>query len=101
MNNNSDEFEVLRKIDTNSKASQRNMAYDLGFSLGKLNYCLKALRKKGFIKIKNFKKSKSKSNYAYLLTPKGFSHKSKMAYFFMKQKFQEYEDLKKELEDKP
>jgi len=100
MNNNNDEFEVLRKIDTNSKASQRNMAYELGFSLGKLNYCLKALRKKGFIKIKNFKKSKNKSNYVYLLTPKGFSHKSKMAYFFMKQKFKEYEDLKKELENK-
>ena len=82
MNNNNDEFEVLRKIDTNSKASQRNMAYELGFSLGKLNYCLKALKKKGYIKIKNFKNSKDKSNYAYLLTPKGFAHKSKMAYFF-------------------
>ncbi len=100
MNNNNDEFEVLRKIDTNSKASQRNMAYELGFSLGKLNYCLKALKKKGYIKIKNFKNSKDKSNYAYLLTPKGFAHKSKMAYFFMKQKLKEYEDLKKELENK-
>tara|TARA_B100000401_G_C52210642_1_gene441337 strand:- start:54 stop:356 length:303 start_codon:yes stop_codon:yes gene_type:complete len=100
MNNNNDEFEVLRKIDTNSKASQRNMAYELGFSLGKLNYCLKALKKKGYIKIKNFKNSKDKSNYAYLLTPKGFAHKSKMAYFFMKQKLREYEDLKKELENK-
>ena len=100
MNNNNDEFEVLRKIDTNSKASQRNMAYELGFSLGKLNYCLKALKKKGYIKIKNFKNSKDKINYAYLLTPKGFAHKSKMAYFFMKQKLREYEDLKKELENK-
>ncbi len=100
MNNNNDEFEVLRKIDTNSKASQRNMAYELGFSLGKLNYCLKALKKKGYIKIKNFKNSKDKSNYAYLLTPKGFAHKSKMAYFFMKQKLKEYEDLKKELQNK-
>ena len=100
MNNNNDEFEVLRKIDTNSKASQRNMAYELGFSLGKLNYCLKALKKKGYIKIKNFKNSKDKTNYAYLLTPKGFAHKSKMAYFFMKQKLKEYEDLKKELENK-
>lgn len=100
MNNNNDEFEVLRKIDTNSKASQRNMAYELGFSLGKLNYCLKALKKKGYIKIKNFKNSKDKTNYAYLLTPKGFAHKSKMAYFFMKQKLREYEDLKKELENK-
>ena len=97
MNNNNDEFEVLRKIDTNSKASQRNMAYELGFSLGKLNYCLKALKKKGYIKIKNFKNSKDKTNYAYLLTPKGFAHKSKMAYFFMKQKLREYEYLKKEL----
>ena len=98
MNNNNDEFEILRKIDVNLKVSQRNMAYELGFSLGKLNYCLKALKKKGFIKIRNFKNSKNKSDYVYLLTPKGFTHKSKMAYFFMKQKLKEYEELKKEIE---
>ena len=52
-----DHFEVLRKIDKNPKTSQRKMAGDLGFSLGKLNYCLKALQKKGLVKIKNFQKS--------------------------------------------
>ena len=53
-----DNFEVLRKIHKNPKASQREMAQELGFSLGKLNYCLKALKKKGFVKINNFKKKK-------------------------------------------
>ena len=97
---NQDHFDVMREIQKQPQTSQRDLAEQLGFSLGKLNYCLKALKKKGYIKIKNFKNSKDKSNYAYLLTPKGFAHKSKMAYFFMKQKLKEYEDLKKELENK-
>ena len=98
--NKSNEFEVLRRIENNSKSSQRDLAEKLGFSLGKLNYCLKALRKKGLIKIKNFSKNKNKLNYAYFLTPKGILHKTKMGYFFMKQKISEYEELKKELEIK-
>ena len=68
MNNNKifrtdDHFEVLRKIDKNSKISQRKLAEDLGFSLGKLNYCLKALQNKGLVKIKNFGKKKNKIRY--------------------------------------
>ena len=97
---NVDELEVLRKIDHNPESSQRDLAYRLGFSLGKLNYCLKSLRKKGHVKIQNFKKNKNKLNYNYLLTPKGAAYKSKMLYFFLKQKAKEYDEIKKELENK-
>ena len=96
---NNDEFNVLRKINLNPKTKQRDLAIQLGFSLGKLNYCIRALKKKGFIKIKNFKKNENKLNYVYLLTPKGISHKTKMAFFFMKQKMNEYEELKKEIKN--
>ena len=92
-------FELLRKINSGPNLNQRELAEKLGFSLGKLNYCLKALKEKGFVKIKNFKKSKKKLNYSYLLTPRGISYKSKMAYYFMKQKIEEYEEIKKEIED--
>ena len=91
------EFDVLRVIGHNPKTNQRDLAQKLGFSLGKLNYCLKALRDKGFIKISNFNKKDNKLNYAYLLTPKGISHKYTMAYYFMRQKIKEYEELKKEI----
>ena len=93
-----DHFEVLRKIEKQPKSSQRNLAEELGFSLGKLNYCLKALREKGLIKIKNFTKNKNKFNYAYVLTPKGISEKTKLTINFMQRKMYEYEELKKELE---
>tara|TARA_B100001063_G_C16342884_1_gene347606 strand:- start:92 stop:406 length:315 start_codon:yes stop_codon:yes gene_type:complete len=97
---NLDELEVLRKIENNPEYSQRDLAYKLGFSLGKLNYCIKTLRKKGHVKIQNFKKNQNKLNYNYLLTPKGISHKTKMLYYFLKQKAKEYEEIKKELKKK-
>ena len=65
--NEEDKLEVLRKIQKNPKSSQRELASDLGFSLGKLNYCMKALKQKGLIKINNFKKNKNKLNYLYVL----------------------------------
>ena len=71
--NNQDYFNVLRKIQKNPNLTQREFAKELGFSLGKLNYCLKALKEKGLIKIQNFKKNKNKLNYIYILTPKGIS----------------------------
>jgi len=95
-----DHFEVLRKILKKPESSQREMAEELGFSLGKLNYCLKALKEKGFIKMKNFKNNPNKLNYFYVLTPKGISEKTKLTVNFMKKKFQEYEELKKELKKK-
>ena len=65
MDNKSDQFEVMRKIQNNPDSSQREMAEELGFSLGKLNYCLKALQEKGLVKIRNFKKNPKKFNYVY------------------------------------
>ena len=96
--NSEDYFKILRKIQKDPKYSQRKLAHELGFSLGKLNYCLNALKDKGLIKIKNFTKNPNKLNYVYVLTPKGFSEKAKLTLNFMKRKMQEYEDLKKELE---
>jgi len=98
---NDDHFEVLRKIDKGSKISQRKMAEDLGFSLGKLNYCLKALQNKGLVKIKNFQKKKDKIGYIqYVITPKGIAERTKLTVNFMKRKMEEYDELKKELEGK-
>lgn len=99
MNDNQDHFEVLRKIKSNPNSSQRELANELGFSLGKLNYCLKALKYKGLIKIGNFKKNPNKLGYAYILTPKGISTKTKLTLNFMKKKMQEYDELKKEIEE--
>ena len=76
MKNNPDHFNVLRKIQNKPKATQRELASELDFSLGKLNYCLKALRGKGLIKIENFKKNPNKINYIYILTPKGIATKN-------------------------
>ena len=93
--NNPDEFNLLRKIENKPGQPQREMAKDLGFSLGKLNYCMQALKEKGLIKIKNFKNNKSKLNYLYVITPKGISEKTQMTVRFMKLKMREYDELKK------
>ena len=98
-NKNQDEFNVLRKIKQNPSLSQRKMAKELGFSLGKLNYCLNALIEKGLVKIQNFNKNPKKINYIYLLTPKGISLKTNLTISFMKRKMAEYDELKKELEE--
>ena len=75
------------------------MAEELGFSLSKLNYCLKSLKSKGLVKINNFSKQKNKINYIqYILTAKGISERTKLTINFMKRKMKEYDDLKKELE---
>ena len=92
-----DEFEILRKIQKKPRTNQRELAEELGFSLGKLNYCLKALKLKGLIKLKNFKKNPKKINYFYVLTPKGLSEKTNLTINFMKRKMKEYDELKKEL----
>ncbi len=86
MKDNQDHFELLRKIEKKPEASQRELAEDLGFSLGKLNYCLKSLRTKGLIKIKNFNKNPKKINYLYVLTPEGITTKTKLTLNFMKKK---------------
>jgi EPS-associated MarR family transcriptional regulator len=99
MNKDSDLFNLLRKIRFKSNFSQREMAKDLGFSLGKLNYCIKALNQKGLIKIQNLKKKKYKFSYVkkYVLTKKGIDHRIKITMEFMKRKMNEYDELKKEI----
>ena len=97
---NQDHFDLLRKIQNKPNSSQRQLANELGFSLGKINYCLNELKKKGLIKIKNFKKNPNKVNYIYILTPKGISEKTKLTINFMKKKMQEYDQLKSELNKK-
>jgi EPS-associated MarR family transcriptional regulator len=100
MKKNQDYFSVLRKIQNKPESTQRELAADLGFSLGKLNYCLNALKLKGFVKISNFKNNKNKFGYIYILTPKGISEKTKLTINFMKRKLKEYDELKNELEKK-
>ncbi len=100
MKDNPDHFELLRKINRKPESTQRELAHELGFSLGKLNYCLKELQKKGLIKIENFKKNPNKINYLYVLTPEGLAAKTKLTINFMKKKMKEYDELKKEIEDK-
>ena len=88
----------LRKINNEPRASQRKLAEELGFSLGKLNYVLKALKEKGFVKIKNFQNQKNKIKYIqYVITPKGVSERTKLTINFMKRKMKEYDELKNEL----
>ena len=97
MDEKQDHFDLLRKIKERPASTQRELASDLGFSLGKLNYCLKSLKKKGHIKLKNFRNNKNKINYAYILTPRGIAIKTKLTMNFMKRKMKEYNELVKEL----
>ena len=98
MKDNQDYFEILRKIYNKPDSSQREIAVNLGFSLGKLNYCLKALQQKGLVKIENFNKKQDKVKYIqYILTPKGIVEKTNITIRFMKQKMSEYDELKLEL----
>ena len=98
MINEQDKFEVLRKIEKTPASSQRELAEELGFSLGKLNYCLKALKKKGWLKLENFRKKTNKITYLkYVITPKGISERTNLTINFMKKKMREYDELKKEL----
>ena len=100
MNDDQDNLNVLRKIQKKPNSTQREFAKELGFSLGKFNYCIKALKQKGFIKIKNFKQNLNKINYLYVLTPKGIREKTELTVNFMKRKMQEYDELKNELKEK-
>ena len=102
MSNKIDLFNLLRKITFEPKLSQREMAKELGFSLGKLNYCLKALNQKSLIKINNFKQNKDRLTHLrkYVLTKKGLDHRVSLSLEFMKKKINEYEELKKEIKSK-
>ena len=89
----------MRKFKKNQIFSEE-LAEDLGFSLGKLNYCLKALQGKGLLKINNFQKNKHKISYIkYILTPKGIALRTKLTIDFMRKKLKEYDELKKEIKN--
>ena len=94
-----DHFNVMRKIKSKPNSSQRVLAQELGFSLGKLNYCLNALKDKGLVKIQNFKKNPNKLSYRYILTPKGLAKKTELTINFMKRKLKEYDELNSEIKD--
>ena len=88
----------MRVLADNPRISQRELARELDISLGRLNYCLKALVEKGWVKMENFSKSDRKLRYAYLLTPKGMAGKARLTNRFLQRKLQEYEQLKVEIE---
>lgn len=92
-------LKVLRLLQDNPDVTQRQMAQQLGISLGGLNYCLKALVEKGWVKVENFSKSERKLRYVYLLTPRGIAAKAKLTNRFLKRKLDEYEALKVEIRE--
>ncbi len=91
-------FKVMRLLEANSDLTQRELAKELGLSVGSINYCLKALMDKGLVKMKNFATSKNKFGYVYVLTPSGISEKAVITHRFLKRKMDEYENLKSEIE---
>ena len=88
---------LMRAIDANPQITQRELSTRLGLSLGKINFLVRAMVEKGFIKADNFKNSKNKIAYLYYLTPKGFEEKTKITYRYMKRKMVEYEKLEEEI----
>ena len=98
MPNQQSKYQLLKSLEKDANLTQRQLSEELGISLGKVNYCLKSLIQKGFVKINNFKNSNHKLQYSYLLTPKGIEEKTKLTIEFLKVKTEEYEELKKEVE---
>lgn len=90
-------FKVIRLLEANPDLTQRELAKELGLSVGSINYCLKALMDKGLVKMKNFATSKNKFGYVYVLTPSGISEKAVITRRFLKRKMGEYEALKVEI----
>jgi len=92
-------YRLLKILDKDLNLTQRQMAQKMGISLGKVNYCLSELAKKGFIKINRFKASKIKIKYIYMLTPKGLEEKGRLTLSFLKLKLSEYEEIKRQIRD--
>jgi EPS-associated MarR family transcriptional regulator len=90
-------YKILKYLEANPEMSQRELAGVLGISLGRVNYCVQALIEKGLVKANNFRNSKNKKGYAYLLTPRGIEDKAKMTVQFLKVKLAEHEALSKEI----
>jgi len=92
-------YRILKLLEADPHASQRRIADELGISLGRVNYCLQALIEKGLVKVNNFRSSSNKRAYLYLLTPRGIEEKAVVTARFLKRKLDEYETLKRELEE--
>ena len=92
-------YHLLKTLEANPEITQRDLAKEMGISLGKTNYCLRALIDKGLVKTSNFKNSSNRSAYLYKLTPKGIEEKARVTYRFLKRKQREYEQLKAEIEE--
>jgi EPS-associated MarR family transcriptional regulator len=92
-------YRILKILEANPDASQRDMARELGISLGRVNFCLKALVEKGLVKVNNFKQNPSKRAYLYYLTPKGMDEKARVTLRFLKSKLDEYEAIKVQIEE--
>jgi EPS-associated MarR family transcriptional regulator len=91
-------YKVMRLLEANPKLSQRDVARELGISLGKANYCLRALIRRGWVKASNFKNSHNKAAYMYVLTSRGLEAKARLAVSFLVLKMSEYEKLRVEIE---
>jgi EPS-associated MarR family transcriptional regulator len=92
-------YRLLKLLENNPNLTQRQMAEKMGLSLGKFNYCIKELAKKGIVKIERFTTSDRKAAYMYLLTPRGIEEKTRITANFLKRKMAEYEQLKKEIRE--
>jgi EPS-associated MarR family transcriptional regulator len=99
VSNKQSQYQILKSLEKDPDYTQRQLSKDLDISLGNVNYCLKNLVEKSFVKIDNFRKSKNKTQYSYLLTPKGIEEKAKLTIEFIKIKTQEYNRLKNEIKD--
>lgn len=91
-------YQVLRLFHGNPELSQRDVARELGISLGTVNYCVRALVRQGWLKIANFKNSHNKAAYMYLLTPRGVEQKGRLTLKFLRLKVREYEALRAEID---
>lgn len=92
-------YRLLKLVESNPNLTQRQMAVEMGLSLGKFNYCLKELVKKGLVKVERFTSSSNKAGYMYILTPHGIEQKAKITTAFLCRKMQEYEQIKKEISE--
>ena len=99
MSSTEQHLKVLRLLQDHPDITQRQMAQELGISLGGLNYCLKALVEKGWVKMDNFSRNPNKLKYAYLLTPQGVRAKTRLTAHFLNRKMAEYETLRAEIEN--
>ena len=98
MKNKDIRLDLLRMLEENPGYTQRELSQETSVSLGKVNYCMKKLVEKGWVKLTNFSASSNKAGYSYLLTPKGIEQKAKLTIEFLKIKIEEYETLKEEID---